>query len=161
VGFAQGSHHLTQWLGTLETADLLTASMLAALALHAIRHGHRARSTALLGLTALLGAGFLVMHGTEYAEHVHKGALPGRYFHMEEEQGVPGISMFFTCYWFLTVLHSFHVLCGVGVLLWMAWLTGRGRFGPAYHTPVELVALYWHFVDVVWVFLYPMFYLVK
>jgi cytochrome c oxidase subunit 3 len=158
--FSAGSHHLARWAGTAETADLLTSSLFVALALHAVKIGRRGAASMWLALAALAGIAFLVLHGHEYLEDFREGALPGRLYHLDAI-AQPGAPIFFGVYFFMTGLHSIHVLVGVGVLLTMLRGTARGRYGPAYSAPVENAGLYWHFVDLVWVFLYPMFYLVR
>ena len=157
--FRQCSHHMERWVATFETADLLTSSLFMALAIHAVKTSKRGLGLALLALTFLGGAVFLVLHGHEYYQDYLEGGLPGRFYHLKEikEAGAP---TFFTVYFFTTGLHSLHVIAGMSLITWVAIGTLRGRYSAAYYTPVEGVGLYWHFVDMVWVFLYPMFYLV-
>jgi cytochrome c oxidase subunit 3 len=157
--FAEGSRHTDMLLGTIETAVLLTSSCAVALAVREVQLGGRRVATVLLGLTAALGVGFLVMHGFEYVAEYKEGLIPGvRY----TQQGAyaHGMAIFYCLYYFITLFHSLHVSIGVAVLLVMAWRTGHRAYDADYHTPLELTALYWHLVDIVWIFVYPLIYLV-
>jgi cytochrome c oxidase subunit 3 len=157
--FAEGSRHTDMLLGTLETAVLLTSSCAVALAVREVQLGGRRVATALLVFTAALGAGFLVMHGFEYVAEYREGLIPGvRY----TQQGVyaHGMAIFYCLYYFITLFHSLHVSIGVVLLLAMAWRTWHLAYDADYHTPLELAALYWHLVDIVWIFVYPLIYLV-
>src|SRR5262249_52887534 len=156
VAFEQGSHHLKTLLGTIETVDLLTSSLTMVIAIHFARAERRGLSGLFLGPTMGLGLALLALHSYECPSDYVQGALPGRYYHSEHVL-VPGASIFYTCYFFLTGLHSIHVIAGVGVLGWMLRSTVLGRYSSAYHTPVEMAGLYWHLVDLIWVFLFPMF----
>jgi len=155
--FAEGSHHSDLLLGTVNTAVLLTSSLTMALSVHAAREGRRKALTIFLGLTLILGVAFLALKGIEYSEHISEHFLPGRNL----KRGLPhGTELFFLLYFVMTGLHAIHLLIGCGVLVVLLWLARNSRFSARYYTPVEVSALYWHFVDLVWVFLYPMFYLI-
>lgn len=149
--FEQFSRELNWIFGTVNTVVLLTSSFTMALAVRAVQVGQR-RFGALSALaTAALGVVFLVIKALEYAEDIHKDLVPGK---------VSGsIHLLLSLYYAMTGLHAFHLLVGIGLLSWIFWLTLRSRVSPEYYTPVEMVGLYWHFVDVVWVFLYPLLYL--
>ncbi|MBV8030703.1 MAG: cytochrome c oxidase subunit 3 [Betaproteobacteria bacterium] len=141
AAFASGSHHMHFWLGTINTAVLLTSSFTMAISVHG---KERIRGT--LGLTFVLGAAFLLIKGYEYGSEIPevlaaKGA----------EQ------VFYLLYFAMTGLHAIHLLIGLGLVAWL-FLSAHGRRAG---TPVEIVGLYWHFVDAVWLFLYPMFYLLE
>ncbi|MEI7035333.1 cytochrome c oxidase subunit 3 family protein [Fulvimonas yonginensis] len=157
--FATGSRRTDMLLGTLETAVLLTSSCAVALAVREVQLGGRRMATALLGFTAALGIAFLVMHGFEYAAEYEEGLIPAIHY---TQQGVHarGMAIFYCLYYFITGFHSLHVAIGVAVLLVMAWRTWHHAFDQDYHTPLELTALYWHLVDIVWIFVYPLVYLV-
>ena len=146
--FVAGSHHMHIVLGTLNTALLLTSSFTMALGVHAAQTGRRGRLKIFLGLTALLGLAFLAIKGVEYATEWSEAA-----------KAAAGEARFYFLYFAMTGVHALHLAIGIGVVGWLA-LHAR-RFGPAHHAPVELAGLYWHFVDAVWVFLYPMFYLLE
>jgi cytochrome c oxidase subunit 3 len=156
--FVEGGHHSNLLLGTINTAVLLTSSLTMALAVHAAQVGRRARLMFLLLLTLLFGLGFLAIKGFEYSEHVSEHLFPDGGF----KPGLPrGTEMFFVLYFLMTGLHAVHMLVGCGVIGVMLGLACKGKFSERYYTPIEISGLYWHFVDIVWVFLYPMFYLIK
>ena len=159
AAFAAASRHTDLLLGTLETAVLLTSSCAVALAVREVQLGGRRSVSWLLFATALLGTAFLVMHGFEYVSEYHEGLIPGiRY--TQHGPYAATMQLFFCLYYFITGFHSLHVAIGVGLLLALAWRTRRGAFDAHYHTPLELTALYWHLVDIVWIFVYPLLYLI-
>lgn len=157
--FAAASHHLKLLLGGINTVVLLSSSLSMALAVHAAQLG---RSRALVGfllVTMLLGAVFLGIKAVEYYAEYEKLLVPGLNFAYSGPN--PGqVEIFFLLYFFMTGLHAFHLVVGIGLVGSIALLAWRGRYTPAYHTPVELTGLYWHFVDVIWVFLFPLRYLI-
>lgn len=157
--FAEGSRHTDMLLGTLETAVLLTSSCAVALSVREVQLGGRRLATALLGVTAALGLTFLVMHGFEYYAEYEEGLIPAIHY---TQQGVyaHGVEIFYCLYYFITGFHSLHVTIGVVLMLVMAWRTWHRAFDQDYHTPLELTALYWHLVDIVWIFVYPLIYLI-
>ena len=159
-GYALGSKHTDVVLGTIETAVLLTSSLTMALSIRAIRLAQRRGAILLLLITAAFGIAFLGIHASEYVHEWHEYLLPGDRFDTSL-RAVTGTEMFFTLYYVMTVLHALHVTIGLGALLVLAMLTWRDRFSPTYFTPVELGGLYWHLVDIVWIFLFPLFYLVS
>ncbi|MFZ5468895.1 MAG: cytochrome c oxidase subunit 3 family protein [Myxococcota bacterium] len=157
--FEAGAGHLDVTLGTVNTLVLITSSFTVACGVEMARRAHGKLVALFLGASIALGLCFLVIKGFEYAHHFHSGALPGRYFQLEGF-ALPGASMFFTLYFMLTGLHGIHVLIGLGALCWLSVRAFRGHFSARYHTPVELGGMYWHLVDLVWIFLYPLLYLV-
>jgi cytochrome c oxidase subunit III len=157
--FAAGSRHTDMLFGTIETAILLTSSCCAALAVRDIELGGRRLATLLLAITALLGVAFLVMHAVEYHDEYEEGVMPAVRYTLTGPLAEP-MKLFFFLYYVITLLHSAHVAIGVGVLSVLAVRTWRASFGPRYVTPVELGVLYWHFVDIVWIFVYPLMYLI-
>jgi cytochrome c oxidase subunit 3 len=156
--FRQASLRLDATLGTIETIVLITSSLFAVLSVYALQVGQRHWSIGLLALTITMGLTFLVLHGLEYAHEFREGIMPGAWYHFSE---LPqsGAILFFTLYFMLTVLHGAHVLAGVTVLGVAATGIARRRIDPAYPNPLEVVTLYWHLVDVIWIFLYPILYL--
>jgi cytochrome c oxidase subunit 3 len=159
AAFGVGSRHLDMWLGGLNTAVLLVSSCAMALAVHAARHGNRRATALLLLTTALLGTAFLCIKGLEYYQDYQKHLVPGSGFSIAE---VPSenIEMFFVLYFVMTGLHGLHVLIGVCIMTVLMILTLRNRYSAEYFQPVEVAGLYWHFVDIVWIFLYPLLYLI-
>ncbi|MFZ1906271.1 MAG: cytochrome c oxidase subunit 3 family protein [Steroidobacteraceae bacterium] len=158
-GFAAGSRHTDMLLGTIEALVLLTSSTVIALAVRAIRLGQRRSSWILLLVTGALGVAFLVMHGFEYYREYTEHLVPGLDF-LQPGPRAPEIELFFCLYYLITGFHSLHVLAGVAVILGLAVRVARGAFGPERFTTLELTALYWHLVDIVWIFVYPLIYLV-
>ena len=155
--FAIGSRHTDLLYGTLNTAILLTSSLTMALAVHAARESQTKSIVRYLVLTIVFAVGFLVVKGFEYHEDFVDHLVPGPNFNAALP---PRAGMFFWLYWAMTGLHAIHVTVGVGLLSVITILARRGRFSGRYYTPVEVSGLYWHFVDLVWIFLYPLLYLI-
>jgi cytochrome c oxidase subunit 3 len=156
------SRHTDMLLGTVNTAVLLTSSFCMALAGHAAQAHDRRRAARLLALTALLGVVFLAIKGHEWHQEFDEHLFPGVGFHPSDATDpatVHGIELFFLLYFAATGLHALHLLIGVSACVWlMVVLRHPPPRGPGNET-VELVGLYWHFVDVVWIVLYPLLYL--
>jgi cytochrome c oxidase subunit 3 len=158
AAFVACSHHLDRRLGTVDTLILITSSFTMAMAHHLARGGRGRRAATALGATIALGLAFLAVHGHEYAGDIAAGALPGRLYH--GGVALPGAGLFYTLYYFMTGLHSLHVAFGLSLLGWLARRTARGDFSDGWETPLELGGLYWHLIDLVWIFLYPLLYLI-
>lgn len=157
--FAEGSRHTDVLLGTIETAVLLLSSCLAALAVRELQLDGRRTATWLLTGTAALGITFLVLHGYEYWTEYQEGLIPGVHY-TQHGPHAQAMQLFMFLYYAITGFHSLHVMIGIVLIATMAWRTHRGAFDADYHTPVEITALYWHLVDLVWIFVYPLLYLV-
>jgi cytochrome c oxidase subunit III len=157
--FEECSRHLNIPLGTLNTVVLITSSFTVALAIHFARTDKPKASAICLGITLLFALAFLGIKSIEYLEHFKEHALPGKYYASEEVK-VPGAAMFYTLYFLMTGLHGFHVVAGMSVLSYILFRTLQGRYSSTYYTGVELGGLYWHLVDLVWIFLYPLLYLI-
>lgn len=160
LAFADASRALSVACGTADTALLLISSFVMAMAVHAAKTGSRRLLSILLLSAATFGGLFLVLHGYEYWRDVAEGHLPGRNFRWETGVAPREVELFYVLYFIMTGLHTVHVLVGVALLVVMAALAWRGRFSSQYFTPIEITGLYWHFVDVVWVFLFPLLYLI-
>jgi cytochrome c oxidase subunit 3 len=162
-GFAAGSHGLEGDFGAAMTFILLTSSFTMAMGVRAARQGKRAMLVFLLLLTIVLGLAFLGIKFTEYSHKWHEQMVPGFNFHpsLEELRGAPGtaVELFMCFYFFLTGLHALHMIIGITMVIIFAFRTAIGRFHAGYHTPITIIGLYWHFVDVVWVFLFAIFYI--
>jgi cytochrome c oxidase subunit III len=156
--FTAGIAHNNAVIGTTNTVILITSSLLVALGVHAVRVERPRRAGALLLASVALGLLFLTLKGVEYAEHFHEGIIPGADYRFAELP-TSGARMFFTLYFLTTGLHAIHVTAGLVVLLWLAWGCFRRRYGAGNETHVELGGLYWHLVDIIWIFLWPMLYL--
>jgi cytochrome c oxidase subunit 3 len=157
--FALCSRELNLTLGTANTILLISSSFTVALAGYFIHHDKRAASAWMIFLSILMGFGFLVIKGFEWTADFHEGALPGRYFHLENIPQAGG-SQFFSLYFLLTGLHGLHVVVGMGLLAWAMGKVLRREASSSYDLPVEVSGLYWHLVDLIWIFLYPLLYLV-
>lgn len=157
TGFGTASRHTDVVLGTLNTAVLLTSSALVAFAVACgERPKQRHRVWWLLALSAALGVAFIVIKGMEYRKEWHEHLFPGPGFELADTHGA---ELFFMLYFFMTALHALHLFIGVCVLGVFAWGTAKARdWAPPRR--IEVAALYWHFVDIVWIFLYPLLYLV-
>jgi cytochrome c oxidase subunit 3 len=158
--FAAAVGHDNLALGTINLGVLLTASLLAALGLLALGAARLRRAAGLFLATGLAGVGFLTLKGVEYAQHLREGIFPGMDYHFA---GLPGrgANIFFTLYYCATGLHALHLVGGIAVMGWLAWGTHRGLYSPANRTRVENGVLYWHMVDLMWIFLWPLFYLAR
>lgn len=159
AGFAVASRHTDMLLGTIETAVLLISSTLIALAVRATKLDQRNWAFGLLLGTSALGVSFLVMHAFEYYKEYTEHLVPGINF---DQQGIHAhaVQLFFCLYYFITGFHSLHVLVGVTIIGVLAARVARGTYGPGRYTTLELSALYWHLVDIVWIFVFPIIYLV-
>lgn len=159
--FAEASRHLYMWIGTANTAVLLLSSFAMALAVRAAAERSRRATAALLGLTIALGATFLGLKGLEYGLDIREGLVPGAAFHAEGFSDPAHAQLFLVFYWAMTGLHAAHMTAGIGVLGVLLVLVLRGRLPATGSNTVEMAGLYWHFVDVVWLFLFPLLYLVR
>jgi cytochrome c oxidase subunit 3 len=155
--FAHASNHLYVSLGVINTGVLILSSFTMALAIH-FAHLNRKRALilSLLG-TMFLGAVFLGIKGTEYYLEYQEHLVPGVSFKYE---GSPDAVLFFSFYFVMTGAHALHMIIGEGILATMVILSWLNRFSSEYYSPVEVSGLYWHFVDIVWIFLFPLLYLV-
>jgi cytochrome c oxidase subunit 3 len=159
-GYAEGSRHLYYWIGTTNTFVLLTSSLFMALAVHAIQDGNQKLLRRFLVLTFLFGATFLGLKLVEYYLDANDHLVPGFNFNPSEYAHPHQVEMFFFLYFAMTGLHAIHMTVGLTALTYLYVKARQQTFSNSYHTPVKIVGLYWHFVDVVWVFLYPMLYLI-
>jgi cytochrome c oxidase subunit 3 len=151
-----GSNHLNVPLGALNTGVLICSSLTMVLAVRAAQVGSRGGQIVNLILTILLGSVFLVVKYFEYKDKFDHHLVPGPYFDPALPQAQ---QLFFSLYFMLTGVHAAHMVVGIGIMLVILVMAWRGRFSPAYYTPVEVSGLYWHFVDIVWIFLFPLLYL--
>jgi len=157
--FLAAHEHLDWRMGTLNTLVLLTSSLTMALGVRAAQLGNSKGVQRFLWITFLLAAAFLVIKGFEYNHKFHEGLFPGRFYSGEGIAGHPEI--FFGLYFAMTGLHGVHVIVGMGVIAWIALRARKNVFNGDYYTPVENVGLYWHLVDIIWIFLFPLLYLVR
>jgi cytochrome c oxidase subunit III len=158
LAFDRGSADMEHVLGAVNTVVLICSSFTMALAVHSAELGKRKLLSLFLVLTMIIGAVFLGIKFTEYYFHYQDHKAPGFWFE-EAGPGAGHVQMFFVFYFIMTGLHATHMLIGEGVLLVLLIRSLMGTFTAEYHTPIEIGGLYWHFVDIVWVFLYAIFYI--
>ncbi|MCX7717477.1 MAG: cytochrome c oxidase subunit 3 [Candidatus Sumerlaeaceae bacterium] len=168
--FVAGSHELSITLGCVNTAILITSSLTMALGVYGAQTGRKAFAcNSLLATLALAGA-FLVVKYFEWSAKFEHHLVPGPDFQFDvthaaavvanpELLRIEHVKMFFILYYIMTGLHGIHVVAGIGVIAWLYTQARKGVYSAEYYTPVELVGLYWHFVDIVWIFLFPLLYL--
>ncbi|MGO9036860.1 MAG: cytochrome c oxidase subunit 3 family protein [Steroidobacteraceae bacterium] len=158
--FAAASRLTNLPLAGINTALLVTSSLTMALGVHAAQHGARRACVHWLGWTVALGCAFLAIKAVEYRldylEHLVP-TLDFRYAGPQADQ----VELFFYMYFFITGVHALHVLIGIGCIATIAVMASRHAFSPAYYTPVDVTGLYWHLVDVIWLFVFPVLYLVS
>ncbi len=156
--FAHGSHHLDITLGAINTVVLIASSFTMVLAVHAAQTDRPGRTFAALLATITLGTVFLVIKGFEYHHKFVEGLVPGPLWSYTAPDAKQQ-ELFISIYFAMTGLHATHMVIGIGILAWLAAKAWRGTFSSSYYNPVECAGLYWHFVDIVWIFLFPLLYL--
>ena len=167
--FAAASQTLSWKLGATNTAVLICSSLTVVFAVYAAQQGKRTMLIGSLVLTIILGFAFLGVKATEYTEKFEKHHVPGPSFQFDnvpvpghpDQMANPGhAQIYFALYFIMTGLHALHMIIGIGFFTWLLFAAWRGRFTPEYNTPVEMGGLYWHFVDIVWIYLFPLLYLI-
>ena len=163
-GFVAGSHGLEGGFGAAMTFILLASSFTMVMSVHAAREGKRAMLIVLLLLTIFLGIAFLGIKFTEYGHKWHEQMVPGLNFNpsVEELRGAPAsaVELFMCFYFFMTGLHALHMIIGIGLLSVMTILAWRGKIRRDNYDRIEVSGLYWHFVDIIWIYLFPLLYLI-
>jgi cytochrome c oxidase subunit 3 len=157
--FAAASHELNVVFGTLNTAILIASSLTMALAVHAAQTDDRKQLTLFLVATMILGTAFLGVKGVEYYTKFVEHHVPGPGFQFAPEY-FHHAQIFFSIYFVLTGLHALHMIIGLGIMTWMLIWVRNGTITRDYTSPIEVSGLYWHFVDIVWIFLFPLLYLI-
>ena len=157
-GFGIGSADMEIVLGSINTAILISSSFTMALAVYSAEDGKDGLTSILLIITILLGLAFLGIKFTEYYNHFLDHKMPGISW-AYSGQDAPHVEMFFVFYYVMTGLHAIHMIVGVGILAVILGRVAAGSFSAEYHTPVAIAGLYWSFVDIIWVFLFAIFYL--
>jgi cytochrome c oxidase subunit III len=168
--FAAASQTLDITLGAVNTAVLLLSSLTVVLAVHAAQTGKKNRLVANLVLTLVLGVAFLGIKAVEYGDKFKHHHVPGYNFSFEKEAHIGHETvaieprhavLFFSLYFAMTGMHATHMIIGIGIFIWLLVGAMKGKYSPAYSTPVEIAGLYWHFVDIVWIYLFPLLYLIS
>jgi cytochrome c oxidase subunit III len=178
--FVAGSNHLDIRLGAVNTGVLIVSSLTMALAVYSTQVGQRRMSIIFLVATMILGMTFLGIKAVEYHDKYRDSLIPGKLIpgrpfnpavqehgapfdphklHLPEGTSVRHVEMFYWIYFALTGVHALHMIIGIGLLAVMLYFSARGRYSPEYHAPIEISGLYWHFVDIIWIFLFPLLYL--
>jgi cytochrome c oxidase subunit III len=157
--FREAHHHLNKVMGAVNTVVVLLSSLTMALAIAYIQRDDQRKSKLMLLLTFAFACVFLVIKYFEYAEKIHHGILPGHFF-TSTDFTAANAALFFSFYFVMTGLHGIHVLIGMGAIAWVYWRMNRGHFNSRKFGAVEFVGLYWHIVDLIWIFLFPLLYLV-
>lgn len=170
--FVAASTSLNVWIGGTNTVVLICSSLTMAMAVRSAALGRQKWIVIFLVLTLIFGLTFLGLKGVEYHDKYVEHHIPGSHFHFDEYKDMSGAThhfdgdqgqaqIFFSLYFALTGMHALHMVVGAGLLTTLLIMALRGRFTPAWHTPVEIIGLYWHFVDIVWIFLFPLLYLIN
>jgi cytochrome c oxidase subunit 3 len=157
--FIEGSHHLDIFLGGFNTVVLIASSLTMALAVHAAQTSKRVQLVFFLLATLFLGFVFLGVKVIEYSDKFHHHLIPGFNFFWEGPHARQ-VQIFYSFYFAMTGMHALHMIIGAIVITPIIFMAIRGRFSERYYAPVEIFGLYWHFVDIVWIFLFPLLYLI-
>ena len=172
ASFASASNHLNITLGAVNTGVLILSSFTMAMAVYFTQVGKHRPQVLCLVLTLVLGLTFLGIKAVEYYDKYEDRLIPGRLIpgaefttdphavHLLPGATLPQVEMFYWIYFAMTGMHALHMIIGAGLLMYLIIFSLRRRFDPEYHSPVEVVGLYWHFVDIVWIFLLPTLYLI-
>lgn len=169
--FHAGSTFLDWKMGALNTVVLLLSSLTMALSIYYAQHNNKKMTLINLYITLGCATIFMIVKYFEYTHKLHLGLGPGSYFHphgdspevqhaLEYLKQYPNLPMYFSFYFCMTGLHGSHVLAGMGLIVWLIVRTHRGEFGSHYYTPIECVGLFWHLVDLIWIYLFPLLYLI-
>jgi cytochrome c oxidase subunit 3 len=157
--FTMAATQLDTMMGGINTLVLIGSSLTMALAIRAAQTDNPNASIKYLASTVALAFVFMIIKYFEYTHKFHLGIFPGEYYTFT---GIdhPKAHIFFSIYYMMTGLHGIHVIIGIGIITWLIIKTKKGAFNSSYYTPVEITGLYWHLVDIVWIFLFPLLYLI-
>lgn len=157
--FAEGSKYLDWRMGFFNTLVLIFSSLTMALGIYYSQINQKNKAVISLLLTLLCGVIFMVVKYFEYTHKFHLGIFPGKYFAMEGAENA-NLALYFSFYFVMTGLHGLHVLIGMGLITWVMIRAMRGEFSSQFFVPVEGVGIFWHIVDLIWIFLFPLLYLI-
>lgn len=158
--FGLASNTLNVVIGAANTAVLICSSFTMVMAVRAAQIGSRKALIVFLILTILFGGVFLGVKAYEWNEKFAEHHVPGPTFHLEGTTAQGPAQLFFSLYFTMTGLHALHMIVGEGLMLFLLWKAYAGKYSPSYYTPVDIGGLYWHFVDIIWIFLFPLLYLI-
>lgn len=158
--FSLASEQLDTFWGTVNTVVLIGSSLAVAMAIKSAQLNQIKNIAINLGITLTLAGVFMVIKYFEWTHKFDLGIFPGEFYAFD---GIdhPKANVFFSLYYLMTGLHGIHVLIGMGLMSWLLWRALKGHFNSEYYTPVEITGLYWHLVDIIWIFLFPLFYLIE
>ena len=157
--WSEGSEELDIVLGGLNTVVLISSSLTMAMAVRSAQTGRQRATVRWLLITMVFGLTFLVVKFFEYKHKYELNHIPGANFSFDSPHEAQ-VEIFLSLYFAMTGLHALHMIIGIVLLSIIAWMAAKHRFSPEWYTPVEMSGLYWHFVDIVWIFLFPLLYLV-
>lgn len=157
--FTMASVELNSLWGGVNTVVLIGSSLTVAMAIKSAQLNQKRNIAINLGITITLACIFMVIKYFEWTHKFHLGIFPGK-FYVFEGIAHPKANVFFSLYYLMTGLHGIHVLIGIGLMVWLLKRSLNGDFGSEYYTPIEITGLYWHLVDIIWIFLFPLFYLI-
>ncbi len=160
TAFAVASNTLDVVIGAVNTAVLICSSFTMVLAVHAAQIGSRKALIWFLILTIVFGGVFLGVKAYEWDQKFEEHHVPGPTFHLEKTDQQGPAQLYFSLYFTMTGLHALHMVIGEGLMVFLLWHAYKGRYSPSYYTPVDIGGLYWHFVDIIWIFLFPLLYLI-
>jgi len=157
--FVEASDQLDTFWGAVNTVVLIGSSLTVAMAIRSAQLNQKKGMMINLLITIALACVFMIIKYFEYTHKFHLGIFPGEYYTFE---GIshPKANIFFSIYYMMTGLHGVHVVIGIGLMIWLLVKASKNTYSSEYYTPVEIVGLYWHLVDIIWIFLFPLLYLI-
>lgn len=159
--FSEGASHLDWRLGFVNTLVLIVSSYTMAMSIHHLQKNEKDQAVTKLWITVACGLVFMVIKAFEYSSKFQHGLFPGHLLDVAKAHAeYANLGMYYGFYFCMTGLHGLHVLIGMGLIIWLAIRAKRGDFSSEYFTPVEGVGIFWHIVDLIWIFLFPLLYLV-
>ena len=160
--FVEAHEHLKRWQGALNTVVLLFSSWTMVMAVNSAQTNQKAKQLRYLLITIVCAFIFLTVKYFEYTHKFSEGLFPAKFYSHTGDMipGSHGYATFFAFYFMMTGLHGIHIVAGIGLLSWIYARAKKDEFSDAYYTPVELVGLYWHIVDMIWIYLFPLYYLI-
>jgi len=159
--FKEGAYFLDWRQGAINTAVLLFSSWTMVASIYFAQKDQIKKSQIFLATTLACGFAFMFIKYLEYTHKFHKGIFPGAYFSYQGEHLIEGLPLYFSFYYLMTGLHASHVLIGMFLMAWMLWKTFKKQISSQNYMPLEYVGLFWHLVDLIWIFLFPLLYLVE
>ena len=157
--YIMASSQLNTTMGAINTGVLILSSLTMALSIWSAQNNDRKKTTIFLAVTIICAIIFMIIKYFEYTHKFHLGIFPGAYYTFTGIDHVKA-PQFFSIYYMMTGLHGIHVIIGVGLMIWLVIKNQKQAFSSSYYTPIEIVGLYWHVVDIIWIFLFPLLYLI-